>query len=500
MSELHFPWLEAGVLLPLIGLLSLIGCRDSEQVRRRTILTLSITLLTTLGAAIDFFQNGSRAAHDHWDALRQLAGRDVLMIDALSAPLLPLTAMLSLVTALSTPSTKRRRFPFGWNLVSTSLLLATFSSRAPGDVVLLTTLGMLPPLMELVGRKRPVRVFCLHMGLCAALLVSGWWLSQSVSPTAAVWGAGLLLAGVLVRSGVVPVHCWLTDLFEHATFGSALLFATPMVGAYAAVRLVLPIAPDWMIRSLALASLATSVYAAAMALVQTEARRFFCYVFLSHSALVLVGLETATPISLTGSLAVWLSSALALTGFGLTLRSMEARIGRISLANYHGMYEHTPTLAIFFLLTGLASVGFPGAFGFIGAELLVEGAVAAYPGVGTAVVLAAALNGIAVLQAYFRVFTGVRHASAIPLRIGAPERASALVLTALIAIGGLIPQPYISSRYQAALEIHESRALRGAASPPVVRRAQTASPSPSLTEVPPRAARSQDALHVRTDH
>ena len=53
---------------------------------------------------------------------------------------------------------------------------------------------------------------------------------------------GMLIAGVLIRSGSVPVHCWMTDLFENATLGTALLFVTPMVGAYAAVRLVLPIA------------------------------------------------------------------------------------------------------------------------------------------------------------------------------------------------------------------------------------------------------------------
>ncbi|PNY35982.1 hypothetical protein C2E31_16135, partial [Rhodopirellula baltica] len=41
--------------------------------------------------------------------------------------------------------------------------------------------------------------------------------------------------------------------------------------------------------------------------------------------LVLVGLELATPIGLTGGLCVWLSVGLALGGFGLTLRCVEAR-------------------------------------------------------------------------------------------------------------------------------------------------------------------------------
>ena len=50
----------------------------------------------------------------------------------------------------------------------------------------------------------------------------------------------------LVRCGTVPAHCWVTDWFEHTSFGIALLFVTPLAGVYAAVRLVLPIAPDWV--------------------------------------------------------------------------------------------------------------------------------------------------------------------------------------------------------------------------------------------------------------
>ena len=44
----------------------------------------------------------------------------------------------------------------------------------------------------------------------------------------------------------------MTDWFEHASFGNALLFVTPLTGVYAAVRLVLPIAPDWVLQGIGL--------------------------------------------------------------------------------------------------------------------------------------------------------------------------------------------------------------------------------------------------------
>src|SRR5262249_58517091 len=102
--------------------------------------------------------------------------------------------------------------------------------------------------------------------------------------------------------------------------------------------------------------------------------RFFAYLFLSHASLVLVGLELHTPTSLTGALALWISVALSLGGFGLTLRALEARYGRLSLADFHGLYEQSPMLAGCVVLTGLPSVGVPGPLGLPATETPADGA------------------------------------------------------------------------------------------------------------------------------
>jgi NADH-quinone oxidoreductase subunit M len=154
---------------------------------------------------------------------------------------------------------------------------------------------------------------------------------------------------------------------------------------------------------------------------------------------------------------VWASVGLSLLGFGLTLRSVEARTGRLSLDSFHGLYEHVPALAALFVITGLSSIGFPGTLGFIGAELIVEAAVDVYPIVGMLVVIAGALNGIAVLHAYFRLFTGTKHHASVSLKARWTERIAVLTLSALILGGGLVPQPGVHSRYHAASEIISRR-------------------------------------------
>lgn len=456
MNVLHLPGLEMLILIPLLGALTVKRISTPDRAQKFCVAVTVLTLVWALGVWVDFSWLGTFEAHDRWDLVAQIVGDEVLVIDQLSAPLLPLTALLYLMTAIATLRTKFRRYSFAGLLASEAVLLATLSCKNPWGIIALLAVGTVFPYLELRAGRMPTRVYTLHMTLFVVLLVAGGILLEVQGPGSIV-ALVLLMGAILIRCGIVPAHCWMADLFEQVSFGTALLFVTPMVGVYAAMRLVLPIAPEWALQGIALASLFTAVYAAGLALVQRDARRFFCYLFISHSALVLVGLEIATPKGLTGALSLWLSASLAMAGFGLTLRSLEARMGRLSLAKYHGLYQHTPTLAAFFLLTGLASVGFPGTFGFVGMELLLDGAVGVYPLVGMAVVLAAALNGIAMVQAYFRLFGGPGHVASISLRCRTPERIAVLTLAALILGGGLFPQPGLSSRHRAAMEVIEAR-------------------------------------------
>ncbi len=419
------------------------------------------TFLLTLGELIDFVRLNAFEAHDHWPYVEWVFHQDIFVVDELSAFLLPLNALIYLVTVMSTLRIKAPRFSLTWALVSESILLATFSCRASWVLVGLLIAATIPPFVELKQRDRCTRVYVFHMGIFIGLLVTGWaWLQFVEMTSDAVLIPGALLTGAaLIRSGICPLHLWITDLYEKATFGTAILFTTPLVGAYAVMRFVLPIAPSWGLQSIALLSLFTALYAGAMSLVQTEARRLFCFLLLSQSSLVLVGLELVNPIGLTGALCVWLSVGVAITGFGITLRCIESRISRISLADFHGLYRQMPMLAGFFVLTGLASIGFPGTAGFVGMQLLIVGCVEIFPIGGALVVVAAALCGIAVMLAYFRVFTGRDYPTLIPMRARPVEKASVLALSLLIIFGGLIPQPSVASRYHAAKELSRQRQI-----------------------------------------
>jgi len=454
MNELHFPWLEVAILLPVLGaLLAVLG--PGRYIPIISIVATTLTFVATLGAWEDFQSLHQFVAHDHWYFSRNLLWDNFLRIDELSAPLLSLASLTYLIILIATTRPKAQRFSYVGTLWSLSILMMTMSTSESWLLIGLLGLGCVPVYFELKKRRKGTRVFLVHMGLFLILLSAGWGLLRVQGPS--LTASLLLTFAVLIRCGIAPLHCWMTDLFEQASFGTALLFSTPMVGIYAAMHFVFPIAPTWAIRIIAIASMVTALYAAAMTLVQTDARRFFCYLFLSHSSLVLVGLEVATPQGLAGALSMWLAVGISLTGLGVVLRSVEARVGRIALDRYHGLYGHLPTFAVFFILTGMASVGFPGTFGFFATELLIDATVKVYPVIGITLVLATALNGIAVFKVYLRVFTGVRHISSLSIGIQRAERFALAVMLLLIVGGGIFPQPGITSRFQAATHLFEKR-------------------------------------------
>lgn len=456
------PWISITVLCPLVGAFWVWQTSNPDHKRQRSLICTGITLILSLIAAGISVTSEVTTHFDPIDPLHLRGGEPAFAIDSVNAPLLPLAGLICFLTVLSTLRAKFRQFSFARMLISESILMGILSSKHPWVLVTLLILELVPPLIELKSNRRPVNVFLLHMLLFVALLVFGQGLVSNVGigEPIPILGVAFLLVAVLVRNGCAPAHCWIPDLFQHASFGTALLFLTPMVGAYAAMRLVLPIAPDWALHVIALFSLLTAFYAAGMSLVQKDARRFFCFLFLSHSSLVLVGLETATVLGLTAGLCVWIAVGLSLTGFGLVLRSVETRIGPISLTDFYGLYDHTPRLAALFLMTGLASIGFPGTVGFVGAELLIEGAIQLHPAIVIVIVAVAALNGLAVVQVYFRIFTGRKHPATIDLRSRMSERIAVLILSGLIIGGGLFPQVGVHSRYLAATQLMKERAAR----------------------------------------
>jgi NADH-quinone oxidoreductase subunit M len=230
-----------------------------------------------------------------------------------------------------------------------------------------------------------------------------------------------------------------------------------MPGVYAAVRVLVPSCPAPALEVMGILSLITAVYAAGLAVVQIDARRFVACLCMSSTALVLTGLAVGGELAATASLSLWVAAGLTLTGTAFALRAVESRVGEIGLVGFRGLYDCAPPLAVCFLIASLGVIGFPGTLGFLPMEVLIERTFAANTAVGIGVVLTVAITGFAVVRAYALVFTGGRHRTAIPLAVTRRERWTVLAVAVLVLGGGLLPQPLLDSRQRAATPLIEQR-------------------------------------------
>ena len=462
MSEAGL-WLAGLIAMPLFAVGASFLELDVERLRKISVGAATLMLLAAVAVL------ASPALRDyaiHTSALTGIAeGEDVVRVDTFSSALLPFAAGLWLLTVAVTPRAALDTRGLRRTAVATLLTLGSFLTESAIVLLLLSAASVWTFLSALSDPAHHYqrRVVAVYLGLSTLLFAAGVALLVSPAAQHTIWettAMWLLVVAALIRKGIVPFHAWVPEVFDHGRMGPAILFNAPQVGAYMTVVLIVPRASPEMLRVIALLALGTAVYGAALALIQSSARRACGYLFMSQSALVMAGLDCSSVTALAGGLLVWLSAGLAFAGVARCVLVLEARRGRLDLTTYHGGYERMPVLAISFLTMGLACTGFPGTLGFVGQELLVDGAVDVFPVMGFAVVIASALTGLAVLRMYFSLFCGrpeIRMHPSLQLGLRPREAWTFVALVAALVGLGVAPRPLVDSRFDASDEILRSR-------------------------------------------
>src|ERR1051325_9036408 len=233
------------------------------------------------------------------------------------------------------------------------------------------------------------------------------------SPQLEAWAFPVLFLGFAVLAGIWPLHTWApTGHVAAPTAGSMLLAGIVMkLGSYAGLRVAMNIFPDgfqlWR-NAVAVLAVIAIIYAAAVALRQSDLKFVIGYSSVSHMGFVLLGLATANALGVSGAvLQMFSHGVIAALLFAVAGRMIYRRTHTRQLDALSGMNlsEAMPFAAFTFVVAAAASMGIPGFSGFAAEITILIGAWKAYPVAvwiaGAGIVLVAAFTLRALKLSFF---------------------------------------------------------------------------------------------------
>ncbi|WP_437774343.1 complex I subunit 4 family protein [Sorangium sp. So ce1097] len=462
-----FPLLAALLAAPAAAALLASRARGDEGARRAALAGAALTLLLSL-APLALSRAGVALAAGG-PALPLVGARLRLGLDGYSAALLPLLGFVLLALIAAGPRAALDRPSAAALLATGSAILGVFCAL---DLALLAVawVAALVPVERLVARKgardpllrRTCHIFLLGgtaplvlaIGAVAALAARrGAALPFDVEEIARVgvpeaWQSplfALVAIAVLMRMAAVPFHGWLPVLLSRGPLGVTVLLAEMQVGVCVLLRVGVTLLPAGFAEGmpiLAVVGLISALHGAVLALAQDDLRRMLGYLVSSQKGLVLLGIATLNPESVSGALLQSVASSIATTGLAVVIGALEARTGTTDARELGGLVARTPRMAAFFFLLACATIGMPGALSFVSEDLLLHGVLHVHPVLAVLALAAAAINGITLFRAFQRAFLGPPARDRRGAAVGAlalRERAFLLATVALTAVLGVAP-------------------------------------------------------------
>ena len=186
------------------------------------------------------------------------------------------------------------------------------------------------------------------------------------------WVAGLYFVAVMGKSAQFPLHIWLPDAMEGPTPVSALLHAATMVAA--GVYLIVRAFPIFEGSPLVMAIMAcvggtTALFAACMAVVQTDLKRVLAYSTCSQLGYMVAALGAGSVMGGFFHLTTHgFFKALLFLCAGSVIHAVHSN----EMTDMGGLFSKMKLTAITFMIGTFALMGLPGFSGFFSKDLVLE--------------------------------------------------------------------------------------------------------------------------------
>jgi multicomponent Na+:H+ antiporter subunit D len=280
----------------------------------------------------------------------------------------------------------------------------------------------------------------------------------------------LFVAGVSVKSAVMPLHAWLPAAMVAPTPVSALLHAVAVVkaGVFASIRVLAfvfgPVSLAAFAGAEVLAALAgaTIVIGSLIAIRQDNLKRRLAYSTVVHLSYIVLGAALVTPFAVTGATLHMVNHGLAKITLFFCAGAIYATTKRTNVSELAGLGHRMPWTFAAFTIGSLGLIGIPGMSGFISKFFLARGAIQAGDMVSLTIMLGASLLTATYLLPIVRIafFPGTKalggRASGAPRARRTEARPALLipllVTAVLVIVFGVVPQAF-GMQYELAADI-----------------------------------------------
>jgi multicomponent Na+:H+ antiporter subunit D len=279
-----------------------------------------------------------------------------------------------------------------------------------------------------------------------ALQVAGQWPEVAAGLRPYI---GLLLLALLLKAGALPLFAWLPASYPVLPPPALALVGGLLtkVAAYVLLRLAGQVfaVPDLWLEALGWLALLTMLAGVLGAAYHWDVRRILALHIVSQVGYLLFGVALASPAAAAGTAFFAVHNILVKANLFLIAGLMFASAGHYDLRRIGGLYAARPLLAVLFLINAFSLVGVPPSTGFWGKFMLVREAFEQeryiWGGGALAVGLLTLYSMSKIwLEGFWKAHPdATASAGVIPI----PAYASVLLLTTLILVMGLYPEPFI---------------------------------------------------------
>ena len=267
-----------------------------------------------------------------------------------------------------------------------------------------------------------------------------------------LFGIGLVLVALGFKIAAAPFQFWVPDVYQGApTPVTAYLSVASKAAGFVVLLRVLnpflctPALQARLLPVLGLLALLTLLYGNLAAIPQTNFKRLLGYSSIAHAGYLLVGIASVGAVFAGRAIVFYLFGYLLMTFLAfLVLIPVAKASGGEELSHFNGLGRRSPGLALALLLAMLSLAGLPFTVGFLGKFFIFEAAMSQQKyGLVAVGVVTVACGFYYYLKVVRAMYWQAPPEDAPDIVVSLPSRAAIFLLSALILILGVYPQPIL---------------------------------------------------------